>query len=145
VVATNWKDEANMNDLLHILLGAALICLGVLTGAIADRIRGVVRARREHRDTMAAPAGVRREQRDATPVPAARPAKRGEQWMSPAGRAAEQENIDREVVSAALVSAGYSKKVAEEAISACAARERETIETWTRAALRRCMRQEASS
>lgn len=44
----------------------------------------------------------------------------------------------------ALVSSGYKKAAASEAAWACSASERTSIESWTAAALRRCLRSEMS-
>lgn len=104
-----------MNDLLHMLFGAALVVIGVLSSALADRIRGIrARERREN-------------------------AQRERAQISPANGAGASNAMAKDVI-AALAQAGYTKAVANEAVWSCLGSERATIESWTRAALRRCMR-----
>ena len=102
-----------MNDLLHMLFGAALVVVGVLSSAIADRIRGI-RTRRE----LAA-----RERKQADTAP---------------GNSAEVA-MSRDVV-AALMTAGYSRHEATEATCGVPRSATATLESWTRAALGLCMR-----
>lgn len=112
-----------MNDLAHILLGAALVWLGVIAGALADRIRSISRktsterAERTPRSRATAPAR-------GVPVTSA------------------HESMARDV-TAALVTAGYDKAIAASAVAACAGSETATIEGWTRAALRRALKEAA--
>lgn len=106
-----------MNDVLHMLLGAALLAIGVLASALADRIRQV-------RSSVSPKEGLtRREPRaKVAPVPAA----------------PDSEEADSGEVVAALVAAGYKRATASRAASACTAREQSTPESWVAAALRRC-------
>lgn len=108
-----------MNDLGHVLLGAGLVVFGVMAAALADRIRGL---RTTHE--RAALLAYRRY------VPRAMALERGPTALAHA-------TMQHDVVSA-LVGAGYSKRVATEATEACTPNQRSTIESWTRAALRRC-------
>jgi len=114
-----------MNDLLHTLLGAALVAIGVLAAALADRIRQLRVASRSAGDRPPA----RR-----TPPPVA--AREDDQ--------AAPESPESGDVVAALVAAGYKKTVASRAASACTAREQATPESWVAAALRRCAQGGAS-
>lgn len=96
------------------LLGAALVCLGILATALADRIRQL----RITRTASASP----------TPREAARPSRK----TPPQGNLAEDD------VVTALVHAGYSKALATRAALACPAHEQISPEVWMAAALRRC-------
>jgi hypothetical protein len=115
-----------VTSLLHMLLGAALIVIGVLTAALADRIRGL-RASRE----------IAPRARPAV-IPMIKDVEQGHTKVTTArtGRYAD----DPEDVITVLVTAGYTKQIATEATRACSGVERATIEGWTRAALRRCTR-----
>jgi hypothetical protein len=123
-----------LSNVLNILLGAALVAVGVLVAALAERIRGA-RAAREvplRASRVQAPATTR-----AAVIPVVEPAPaRAQKPSAPAGGG--------EDVIAALVAAGYKKPTATEAAWACGDAERETIEGWTAAALRRCVRGGAS-
>jgi Holliday junction resolvasome RuvABC DNA-binding subunit len=103
------------------LLGAALVVLGVLAGGIADRIRH-----------GSATTGNVRRTHERSPRPGA------VALSTPA-----HERMARDVV-AALVSSGYSKPEATKAVGACAGAECATLESWVRAALRRAMKVEAA-
>jgi hypothetical protein len=105
-----------MNDVLHMLLGDALVCLGVLATACADRVRQL----RVNRQT--APS------RETT-----RPARKG-----PATAAVTTINPEAEDVIGALQCAGYKKSLATQAALACTSHEQLSPETWMTAALRRC-------
>lgn len=109
-----------MNDILHMLFGAALVALGVLAGATADRIRGLRAQRRIE-------ASVPRERRR---TPEAIPATSAQTAMA------------REV-ALALATMGFTKAVAMEAVAACKSCETSTHESWLRAALKRCAPKEA--
>jgi len=144
------------------LLGAALVVIGVLTTALADHIRGL-----RHQSRMTAPGCGHTWDQD---VNAARnllhhvtrktipqsptvlestttmrsnpvkprvtpPAIKPQNWP----RDAVDLPADMEVVVTALICAGYKKQIANEAACACSAVERTTVENWTRAALRRCV------
>jgi hypothetical protein len=108
-----------MNDVLHMLLGAALVCLGILATAAADRIRQL---RITRRDNLRVPGISPR-------VP-----------LTPA--VVLSSGLD-DVVTA-LVSAGYKKALATQAALACTASEQSTLESWMVAALRRCVQGGAS-
>ena len=112
-----------MNDVLHMLLGALLVCLGILTAALADRLRQLRGTRRNNPSIMSLDntgAVIRESQRSAR-----KPA-------TPA-RAPGSEDV-----IAALQGAGYKKAVATQAVLACTEREQLTPESWMEAALRRC-------
>jgi hypothetical protein len=130
---------------LNMLLGAALVAIGVLAAALADRIRGL-RISRERAATApreqtprvgsVAPARATIEIIEAEPVSAAKsgraPAPRVESKAEPKAQAM--------TVVDALVAAGYKRSFAIQAVQGCGVTERATIEDWTRAALRRCAR-----
>ena len=124
-----------LNDLLHILLGGALVALGVLAAGLADRIRGL-RADR----SAAAPASRALTGRTRQPIEVVeaevvppRAAKRAGSQPQPVKDSAAGEVI------AALVAAGYKRTIAAEAVWACVDQERSTIEMWVKAALRRAV------
>lgn len=123
-----------LTDLLHVLLGAALVSIGVLASAAADRIRGL-RISRETGPRRAIPVVVEPAERETPAVKAPPRAPRAEPRARPS---AGSEGGD-EVISA-LVAAGYKKPVATDATWACSAAERVTIESWVASALRRCAR-----
>lgn len=110
----------NLSDILHLLLGAALVAIGVLAGAAADRIRGLRVAQRAARDPID-----RVERRSPTPP-------RG----APIPTTTAHTAMARDVV-ATLVTAGYGKIEAQRAVVACPGSQCATIESWTRAALRK--------
>lgn len=125
----------SLNSVLLMLLGAALVSVGVLAAALADRIRGL-RASRE-------PAPRDRASRTAVPVVESADLLRAPPTKQPRPPRAETKvavGTSGDDVIAALVAAGYKKPVATEAAWACAAGERTTIEGWTAASLRRCAR-----
>jgi Holliday junction resolvasome RuvABC DNA-binding subunit len=109
-----------MNDVLHMLLGAALVCLGILATAAADRIRQLRITRRVNTRVLeeVSPRTTR------TPVVVL--------------------SSGSDDVVTALVSAGYKKALASRAALACTAHEQTTAETWMAAALRRCVQGGAS-
>src|SRR5688500_13349866 len=109
-----------MFDFANVLLGAALVAIGVLASALADRVRGVVVTREQRAPRSITLTGSK------VPVP--------EQLSKAQAPNGATEN---EVV-AALVAAGYRKRVAVAAAAGCAQKERATLEAFTRAALRRC-------
>jgi hypothetical protein len=133
-----------LNNILFMLLGAALVAAGVLSSALADRIRGVKIVReaqpRERASRGASAVEVRAV--DAVPVAApaelrATPAKviRARADLKPVAATEGGEDV-----IAALVGSGYKRPIATEATWACTAAERATVEGWTASALRRCAR-----
>jgi hypothetical protein len=132
-----------LNSVLFMLLGAALVAVGVLASALADRIRGLRSARetspQRERPSRATSAPARTaipvvELPQSTPVvPPAKPQRRVEPKPQSSTDGADD-------VIAALVASGYKKPIATEATWACDAAERATVERWTAAALRRCAR-----
>jgi hypothetical protein len=125
-----------LNEIQFLLIGAALVAVGVVASAIGEHIRGWRFAReyrREARRDDMAPEH-KRERRNApvhgvpvTDVP--RDAK-------PSNDAAHHA-MAKEVI-AALAASGFPKRAAAAAVAACADHERVTLEIWMRAALRRC-------
>jgi Holliday junction resolvasome RuvABC DNA-binding subunit len=113
-----------MTDVLHMLLGAALVCMGVLAAAFADRIRQLRNARRDHSERTPAREYARATRLKAAPAVDLTPGS--------------------DDVVAALVGAGYKKTVATQAALACNEREQATPESWIGAALRRCAQGGAS-
>lgn len=114
-----------LSNVLNILLGAALVSVGVLVAALAERLRGS------------------RAAREAVRASRAQPAPRVISVVEPS-RAARAEPSGGDDVIAALVAAGYKKATATEATWACSAAERATVESWTASALRRSARGGAS-
>lgn len=134
-----------MQNTLFMLLGAALVAIGVLAAAAADRIRGLRISRepapRERSTRSQSPA----TQQERQPTQQARQAipvvelpRAPKQPKTPPGPKVETEGGDD--VIAALMATGFKKPVATEATWACSAAERATVESWTAAALRRCAR-----
>ncbi len=119
--------------MFDILLGASLVSIGVLASALADRIRGIrlVRERRDHSDRTPA-----REAKPERGIP--------HRAATDAPRVTSAGDRLRNDVALALTTAGYAKADALDAVDACAGSERATLESWTRAAFRRCLRQEAA-
>jgi hypothetical protein len=99
------------------LLGGLLVAIGVVAGAVADRIRNIRGDRRAERQ-LRAPV--------ITPSPA--PPERDRV-------VAISEDLGDQVVEA-LVASGYKKAAAKGAVWSCGASDRQTLESWTRAALR---------
>jgi hypothetical protein len=106
--------------ILYMTFGALLVATGVLASALADRIRGLCVQRQTPTPTP------RVEPQRLKPRPAAVPAV----FTNPDGFVE---------VTAVLVAAGYKKVLATQATQNCSAAERASLETWTRAALRRCV------
>ncbi|HSX22380.1 MAG TPA: hypothetical protein VLE97_06345 [Gaiellaceae bacterium] len=125
-------------SVLYMLLGAALVAVGVLASALADRIRGL-RASRE----VPQPRALRTEkgapQRGAISVVEPTEVLRSGPVKPRTVRAEQKANTTEggDDVIAALVGSGFKKATAAEATWACTAAERGTIEGWTAAALRR--------
>jgi hypothetical protein len=125
----------NVMNVAYMALGAALVAIGVLTAALTDRIRGL-RIVRERATALRQPAlhttaQCSGQQLDVVETATRSPAPRTESRL--------QQGIADEVI-AALVAAGHKKPVATDAVRGCSEAERATIETWTRAALRRSAR-----
>lgn len=119
-------DKHEMNDLAHMLLGAALVALGVLAAGIADRIRGI-KLTRERASSS--------QERRRPPIDELEKTEAREANHTDATKA-----MARDVIRA-LTTAGYHKSVAAEATWSCDGAARGTLESWTRAALGRAMRQ----
>jgi hypothetical protein len=134
---------------IYMLFGAALVCLGILASALADRIRGlrVSRADRADRADREGRESAPRTARGSAPpsprtIPVVEPVeflrKSAASRRAPEAKAPFDEGGDD--VIAALVASGYKKAQATEAAWACTPSERATVEHWTAAALRRCAR-----
>jgi hypothetical protein len=109
------------------LLGAALVCVGILGTALAERISRRADDRdRDESDERAPARETTRPRTKSTPAPV----------------------IDlvpgSDDVIAALVGAGFKKALATQAALACTDREQATAESWMTAALRRCAQGGAS-
>lgn len=132
--------------LLNMLFGAALVALGVLAAALADRIRGlrVTRREAEPRERASRAPSVPAQDRPLVHAHAARtvipvvemPPKPPRVPRPEPKVTASAEGGDD--VIAALVASGYKRPIATEAAWACSAAERATVEVWVAAALRRC-------
>jgi hypothetical protein len=123
---------------LSMLFGAALVALGVLAAALADRIRGLrisreAASRERPSRAQSAPAVIPVVELHPTPT-----ATKPRQSREP--KAAQTSTDGADDVIAALIGAGYKKPIATEATWACNAAERATVEGWTASALRRCAR-----
>lgn len=113
-----------MTGVLYALLGGALVILGVLASAVADRVRGI-RVNSKHPTSAVAVEPMRARPRPDPEV------------IRQARRAFESTLPGEHDVVAALVASGYKRAVAAEAARGCDAADRSTIESWTAAALRR--------
>ncbi len=129
-----------LGNVLFVLLGAGLVSIGVLTTAIADRIRGICPRRahtavRESAPRAVTPRAARLpiEVVDLAPTPSPRPK------AKPPSTESKMPAMADEVI-AALVDAGYKKSLATDAAKNCSQAERATIESWMCAALRHCTR-----
>jgi hypothetical protein len=121
---------------LELLLGAALVAIGVLAAALADRIRGHRPARE-----VTAPRASRPAAPAADPIRVVEPADLLPRPAAPKRRAESPKAQDgADEVIAALVAAGYKRPIATEAVWSCGPDDRASVEDWTRAALRRCAR-----
>lgn len=114
-----------MTDVLHILLGAALVLAGVLGAALSDRIR-LARAPLQREAT---PARERRQSEGN----AARVPKPATESISPADAMVRD-------AEAALVRAGYSKDVAHAAVAGVPMTDRHELGNLIRCALRRTLK-----
>jgi hypothetical protein len=110
----------NASELGFLLVGAFCVALGVVCGAIGDRVRYGRATRTTTRTARLA---------ETTPRPTRQPSPLLERMTAESGLASD--------VTEALVTAGYPKAAAAAAVAACAGSERSTLEAWTRAALRR--------
>jgi hypothetical protein len=143
-----------LSNVLLMLLGAALVAIGVLASALADRVRGIVATRSSARElpvrvastpavpaVPTAPATTPRVARGSGPVPI--PAKTKASMPADTVYVPDRGPLARDGqelandVIAALVGFGYKKAAATAATWACPATDRATIELWTAAALRR--------
>jgi hypothetical protein len=124
----------NLANVLLMLLGAALVAVGVLAAALADRIRGlrVPATRTAATRTARTPIEVVEAEVVASPPPAAPP----KAARAPRAESKPQASDGADDVIAALVAAGYKKTIATEAVWGCGQDERTPVERWTRAALR---------
>ena len=102
-----------MNDVVNLLLGAALVVIGVVAAALADRIRGV------------------RSTRESGP----RAAATGSKAFASRDTSISANDVVRQEVIGALVTAGFPKRAAAAATAGCTPEQRTTPEAWTRAAL----------
>jgi hypothetical protein len=120
---TGLARSSLMDGLAHVLLGAALVLIGVLAAAVADRIRGV------------RVAGVRASRAGSASASAV---------VRPSSTRRTDVDARADDVVRALITAGYDKRVAAAATADCTPEQRATLEVWTRAALRRCAQEGAS-
>lgn len=116
-------------SILQLLIGAALVIAGVLTSALADRIRGL----RILRPTTGRPVGTASKLTGAWKQIADEPSKRD--------RFSEASDADKRLgaeVAEALTHSGWRPTIAKSATWLCEQSERLTLESWTRAALKNC-------
>ncbi len=100
-----------MNDVAHMFLGAALVTIGIVVAAVADRIRGL----RSTRERVPRTSSISTKSREASTTP-------------------NDVDVQHEVIGA-LVTAGYPKRVVIAATAGCTPDQRMTVESWTRASL----------
>lgn len=145
----------SLHDVLILLAGGALVALGVFAGGVADRIRhprapSPANARSARtRDKRAGGEGGEFQASKAAGAHVIQGTKAQEIAYNPervncAPQTSATEKMAADVARA-LVTAGYDKQTAQIAVAACAGSERATLEAWTRAALRRAMKQGAVS
>lgn len=134
----------DMNDVLPMLIGAALVSTGVLASALADRIRGLrasTPARREAREPREVPA-LRESMEPVARVESRAKGLTTDGWKpvgTPAhGVVATVVATGSDDIIAALVGSGYKKALATKAVAACTAQEQASPGIWIAAALRRC-------
>lgn len=135
-----------LSNVLFILLGAGLVSVGVLVTALATALADRVRGARASRETAPRERASRAQSAPAIQVvetadllrsaPAAKPTR----TIRTESKDPKPNTDSGDDVIAALVAAGYKKPIATEATWACSAGERATLEGWTAAALRRCVR-----
>lgn len=122
------------SEIAHLVVGAfaggILLALGVVIGAVADRIRGRGATVPRYRASKAA---------------GAHPVREIVKLAHGTDIATDASSRMAADVQRALVTAGYDKATAQIAVAACAGSERATLEAWTRAALRQAMKQGAAS
>jgi len=111
--------KTTMDNVLHMLLGAALVSTGVLASALADRIRG-----------LRSPRANVREPREDRPEPRVRRAS-----GTPAQGVAVIVDGADDIIEA-LMGMGFKRPLATKAVAACAPQDRQSPESWARAALR---------
>lgn len=139
-------------QVLYMLLGAALVAVGIFAAALADRIRGIRLTRQAHARTLAdnemprfvAPVSAPTKPRARAAVKSSpSPADTIFVPDSPAAVSTngKRQSAEADDVIAALVLAGYKRPVATEAVWSCGQTERATVESWAGAALRRCARE----
>ncbi len=117
------------------LLGAGLVCLGVLMAALADRVRRLRITRDGVRSLSVARDAEISQRTPARELP--RPV------YKPPSTPVDDLPGSSDVISA-LVGAGYKKALATQAARACTVREQTSPESWMAAALRRCAQGGAS-
>jgi RuvA, C-terminal domain len=124
-----------LTNIAYAAFGALLLFAGVMAGSLADRVRyGKQRRQREAREAVeVAPAAAdRRSSAVRKTVP-----------PSPAPTSAH-EAMAADVVLA-LVGLGYPRAAAERAVAECPGAACSTLESWTRAALKRAMTAEIAA
>lgn len=117
-----------LHDILTLLLGAALVSIGVLAGGLADRIRGMRFERR-----MGAAPMLPRPAATTAKTPRAARAPHAQRQSIPLAESGSKKL--GEGVMAFLTNAGYTKSEAAMAVSSTPDSERNTMESWMRAAL----------
>lgn len=120
-----------LSNISFMLSGAALVAVGVLISAVADRIRGARLMREVAPSKRAAAAAPKSAERQIEVVEVEQPARPRAKAKAPAVHDNAMDVVE------ALRAAGYKREVAIEAVGNCTVAERATIEAWTAAALRR--------
>lgn len=104
-----------MSNVLFMLLGAALVCVGVVISAVADRIRGVKPTRVTERALFLERQPKNKASKAEPPPP----------------------DVMQQEVEGALTKMGFVKAEAHELAVAVPATDRHSHENWIRAALRK--------
>jgi hypothetical protein len=125
------------------LFGAALVAIGVLATALADRIRGI-RSQRERPIAALRAACAAAPIEVIEPAPVTLPTKQSRRAEAKVQQPIPVEGHMANDVIAALVAAGYKKSQATEAAWGCSTSDRTSIEAWVTAALKRCAQGGAS-
>lgn len=130
-----------LSNILHTLLGAALVSIGFLLAMLAERLKA---ARADRTAQVSRPQPLRAPIPVVEPAdllrstPAVKPARATRAEPKPAEPKADANTEIADEVINALVMAKHKRPLAVEATWACTAAERTTIESWMAAALRRC-------
>lgn len=120
-----------LHDLLTLLIGAALVSIGVVAGGVADRIRGLRMERRAVAPYLPRASTTAKVVRAAAPTPPATP-------RAVRARAPSEPDTSKqmgETVIGLLVNTGYKKAESAMAVASVPDIQRVTLDAWVRAAI----------